>query len=258
MKLIVLMAAITMVFYSCGNNSGRAGRTGAADGHTSEVALDWHGTYSGNLPCADCDRIETELTLNEDRTYVLITTYFKGEDISADTISGSFTWKGSNIRLEGIPDNERSPWYRVEEGQVRHLDMKGKVISGDLENYYILTKNGNPMVEDKRWQLAEIHGRPVEGTPETHFLIFNSGEGYATAKAGCNIMTYSYRIRDEYRISFGQGLSTLMACPDTLEDELAEVLAEADNLSTDGTYLSLNKARMAPLARFVLVPEEEE
>jgi len=46
----------------------------------------------------------------------------------------------------------------------------------------------------------------------------------------------------------------LMACPDqNLEKELLNVLGEADNLSTDGEYLSLNKARMAPLARFELV-----
>jgi len=43
-----------------------------------------------------------------------------------------------------------------------------------------------------------------------------------------------------------------MACPDNLEDEFKEILELADNLSTDGKYLSLNKARMAPLARLIL------
>ncbi|HSH50375.1 MAG TPA: copper resistance protein NlpE N-terminal domain-containing protein, partial [Bacteroidales bacterium] len=29
------------------------------DMHTSEISLDWQGTYKGVLPCADCPGIET-------------------------------------------------------------------------------------------------------------------------------------------------------------------------------------------------------
>ena len=51
----------------------------------------------------------------------------------------------------------------------------------------------------------------------------------------------------------GNVASTMMACPDNIEDEFKKILYTTDNLSTDGQTLSLNKARMAPLARFVLV-----
>ena len=37
--------------------------------------LDWSGTYSGIMPCASCEGIETELHLGEDLTYTLITKY---------------------------------------------------------------------------------------------------------------------------------------------------------------------------------------
>lgn len=58
------------------------------------------------------------------------------------------------------------------------------------------------------------------------------------------------------RIELHQGISTLMACPEgSIEDEYREVLNTVDNLSTDGETLTLNKARMAPLAKFVLVAE---
>lgn len=43
--------------------------------------------------------------------------------------------------------------------------------------------------------------------------------------------------------------------PDDLEQKFIQVLDQADNLSTDGETLSLNKARMAPLARFQAVKE---
>jgi heat shock protein HslJ len=52
-------------------------------------------------------------------------------------------------------------------------------------------------------------------------------------------------------------MSTLMACPDMeTEQMLLGIFERVDNysLSADGKTLSLNKARMAPLARFEAVP----
>jgi len=48
----------------------------------------------------------------------------------------------------------------------------------------------------------------------------------------------------------------MMACLNMeIEDELKRALEMADNysLSSDGKFLSLNRARMAPLARFEVV-----
>jgi hypothetical protein len=38
-------------------------------GDTSRTSLDWPGTYTGVLPCADCEGIETTITLSVDLTY---------------------------------------------------------------------------------------------------------------------------------------------------------------------------------------------
>ena len=35
------------------------------------------GTYQGDLPCADCEKIQAELILNADSTYQYNTVYFK-------------------------------------------------------------------------------------------------------------------------------------------------------------------------------------
>ena len=35
------------------------------------------GTYQGDLPCADCEKIQAELILNTDSTYQYNTVYFK-------------------------------------------------------------------------------------------------------------------------------------------------------------------------------------
>lgn len=44
----------------------------------------------------------------------------------------------------------------------------------------------------------------------------------------------------------------MMACPDELEKELIKAMSQTDNLSVSETNLTLNKARMSPLARFEL------
>src|SRR5690606_26376732 len=123
----------------------------------------------------------------------------------------------------------------------------------DLALNYVLNKHGNPNIEDKRWELIELNGKPVQGKPETHYIIFRSKDGRIEAKANCNSMSWSYTIKNELQLKTEKGISTLMACPDNLEDELSGAISKADNLSTDGENLSLNKARMAPLARFKLV-----
>ena len=38
-------------------------------GDNSQNSLDWEGTYRGILPCADCEGIETKITLSANGTY---------------------------------------------------------------------------------------------------------------------------------------------------------------------------------------------
>lgn len=214
--------------------------------------LDWSGTYSGIMPCASCEGIETELHLGEDLTYTLITKYL-GKQEKPFTSSGSFEWQGNNIKLGGIADSDRPTLYKVEENTLRQLDMEGNIITGGLERNYILTKNGNPQVEGKKWILTELNGRMVEEKPEDQYIVFHSDKSRIEAKVGCNMLLYDYKIQNSLRLTIFQGISTLMACPEgSLEQEFIEVLKKADNLSVNNDYLSINKARMAPLARFRL------
>jgi heat shock protein HslJ len=223
------------------------------DHHTAQNSLDWNGTYSGILPCADCSGIETELTLNADNTFVLTTSYLGKQDSETNTLKGKFEWNRNEINLLGIKNGERPTTYKVEENRIRQLDMKGNKITGDLAQNYVLKKNGNLNVEDKKWKLIELNGKSIEGTADSHYLIFHSKDGQIEAKANCNVMLRDYTIKNELQLKIGQGLTTLMACPDNLEQEFGQVLSAVDNLSSDGKSLSLNKARMAPLARFELV-----
>ena len=108
--------------------------------HNSQNSLDWEGVYKGILPCADCDGIETEIVINSDLTFVKKTKYLGKEDIKGIEGKGSFTWNkdGSTIILQGI--NEESNQYKVGENTLTHLDVEGKIITGDLAQNYILKK----------------------------------------------------------------------------------------------------------------------
>ncbi|KPQ15064.1 MAG: NlpE family lipoprotein [Algoriphagus marincola HL-49] len=108
-------------------------------GDNSMNALDWEGTYVGTLPCADCEGIETELTINYDGTYSYKTTYL-GKETEAEEVTGTFQWdeNGSVITLAGLDGAPGK--YKVGENRIWHLDMEGKQIEGDLADRYILTK----------------------------------------------------------------------------------------------------------------------
>jgi heat shock protein HslJ len=67
-------------------------------------------------------------------------------------------------------------------------------------------------------------------------------------------MMGTYELQPGNRIRFTKMAGTLMACQNMeIEDQLRKVLEMADNYNLDGDKLVLNKARMAPLARFEAV-----
>nr|WP_091692878.1 copper resistance protein NlpE [Algoriphagus locisalis] len=106
----------------------------------SATSLDWNGTYKGTVPCASCEGIETVLTLNKDLTYVLSTHYFGRNDALEEDDMGNFTWDetGSIITLEKVSNGPTQ--YKVGENKLWQLDMEGNMITGDLADHYILTK----------------------------------------------------------------------------------------------------------------------
>lgn len=107
-------------------------------GDNSQNALDWPGEYSGVLPCASCEGIETHLVINADLSYRLTQRYL-GESGELIIKEGNFTWneRGSAISLA----NDATPMqFQVGENQLFMLDQEGKRISGALADDYRLAK----------------------------------------------------------------------------------------------------------------------
>lgn len=105
----------------------------------------------------------------------------------------------------------------------------------------------------KKWQLLELRGKPVADSinGKLPLLQFNADEHRYSGNVGCNGVGGSYTLTEGNRIQFKMGMSTMMYCDQMeVETELKKVLEQADNYNINGNELSLNKARMAPLARF--------
>lgn len=222
----------------------------AADAaHNSRNSLDWAGTYRGVLPCASCEGIETAMTLNPDGTYVSSARYL-GEDGQAFTGGGAFEWDedGNRIRLSG----EEPLWFRVGENRLTQLRLDGSTITGVLAEYYVLTKISGG-ITGQYWKLVEVRGQAVGEMEREPHLILQAADGRVSGFAGCNGFMGSYTLDEQNaRISFGQIAMTRMFCAAGMEVEEAftQVLEEVDNYSLNGDSLTLNRARIAPLARF--------
>ncbi|HEX5153924.1 MAG TPA: META domain-containing protein [Parafilimonas sp.] len=112
-------------------------------------------------------------------------------------------------------------------------------------------------ITGKKWRLIELMGKAVADSVngKEPFIMFKMDDSTYNANGGCNGLGGKF-ILDEakLRLQFKQGMSTMMACPDmSVEDGLKKVLTSTDNYTVNDTILSLNKARMAPLARFRVV-----
>jgi heat shock protein HslJ len=109
---------------------------------------------------------------------------------------------------------------------------------------------------NKRWKLVEIMGRPVTYSADDGreaYIQFKS-DGTVSGNLGCNTFTGNYAVPNPLQIGFSNLVNTLKMCLDMeIENELSQALKTADNYNVNGDQLVLNRARMAPLARFEAV-----
>jgi uncharacterized lipoprotein NlpE involved in copper resistance len=143
-KLKLIFLSTFVIFYlSCGRQPAEQSDSGEMspefyDMHNARIALDYVGSYSGVLPCADCEGIRTEVILVDESQFIKRTQYI-GQDDMVFEESGIYTWDeaGNTITLEGADEPNQ---YFVSENRIFHLDMDGNRIEGELADQYILVK----------------------------------------------------------------------------------------------------------------------
>jgi heat shock protein HslJ len=109
---------------------------------------------------------------------------------------------------------------------------------------------------NRYWKLAELMGADVaypEGMNEAYISFSEDGKVYGNSS--CNSFYGTYSLPEGNRIQFSQMIATRKLCLNDMEIEtkLLQVLNTADNYNLAEDDLILNRARMAPLARFKAV-----
>lgn len=257
MKPVYVLAAALLLAGSlpaCRSGAGPTTRSSPTPADNSRTALDWPGVYRGVVPCADCEGIETIVTLSRDNTYTVRRRYM-GKDDRYNQTGGTFTWQPDGNRI--LLKDDAETLYQVGENRLFQLDQSGNRITGNLAGNYELTKLTDGLTE-RYWKLTELNGKPVPppaGTParEPH-LILRVAENRLNGSGGCNTLLGSYELLPNNRIRFPRIATTQMACADmATEDAFLQALNTVDSYVLTGDTLVLNRARMAPLARLVVV-----
>ena len=226
------------------------------DMHVSENSLDWQGSYTGTLPCADCEGIYTILTLNEDQSYTLTSTYL-GEENETAIEKGSFEWReDGSIILIGEGAISENNLYQVVENKILKLDAEGMPINGPLSEFYKLNKLGTQLA-DTYWKLTALKGAKIsnEISSKEIYIQFKSEDNQVMGNGGCNNYYGNYQLTAPLGIKLSDISITEMACAKQgVEQELMQVLNEVDNYTLINGILSLNKSKMASLAKFEAKP----
>ena len=264
MKNLIFTIGICMFIFgfsmsackSKNSNKSETNETKIATGDTSENSLDWNGTYTGTVPCADCAGIFTQITLNADKTYSLKTNYVGKEGVG-ENLKGTFQWDaaGKIITLSGLKDKSMPSSYQVGENKLIQLDMNGKVITGELASNYVLTKVNENLVE-KKWKLFELNGVAISvknPNPATEaFIMFQVDGNKVNGNSGCNNFAGTYKIDSGNQLHFSGMVSTRKMCIDmSIEDKMNKLFPIVDSYTLQNDTLSLIQAANS-LARFKL------
>ncbi|CAG0998676.1 Lipoprotein NlpE [Methylophilaceae bacterium] len=241
----------------------------AADAHNSRNSLDWAGSYHAVLPCADCEGIDTTLTLNDDLSYQ-ITTQYLGKHEDKFRKSGRFSWNeaGSAIVLHDYaagPDH-----YQVGENHLRVLDKQGQRIDSRVSDYILhkqaMQENSaaDALAQAGHWRLVELMGKSLEtgrsdseASAKAPTLKFDVASSRISGFSGCNRYSGQYALGAGQRLRFSGIAATQMACLDTtVESEYLKSLNMTDSYYLVGNRLQLNRARMRTLAVFEAVSDQ--
>ena len=232
---------------------------------SSRTALDWDGVYRGKLPCADCEAIETSLTLRPDHTYIYKTRYI-GLSEAVSVAQGQFSWSkdGQVIWLDKTQNPALA--FFVGENRLWKLDEKGQRITGALAAHYQLKKVQSTAPEtdhpallfNRQWQLRYLDGLGnLEQSPI--YIEFEQQEQRVFGFSGCNRFFGQFQINqipNSPPIGFALQLSPLamtkMAChADHHEGQFIQALQQVNQAKVSQNELELYNTKNRVIARFI-------
>ena len=221
---------------------------------------DLFGTYQGTIPCADCEGIETALTLAVDGSFTLDSRYLGKQDDPFNE-SGKFDLDREASMVVVQLSDGASQSYQLEGQTLFHLDQQGNRIQGDLAEHYQLMKQiTDPDLEDRKWVLTQLMGQEVVLKPgNTDATIqFDSQEERAAGSTSCNRYNCSYELLPDGGIKISPGMTSLMACENMDTETLYnQMLPKVASYSISEDILSFKDAENATIAQYRPAEEGE-
>lgn len=262
--IVVLGAFLAFIMVNCeGENAEVEGvvdknetpeveQTSVVETEVQKDTMNWMGTYEGSRPCADCEALETELTLSEDKEFKLVEKYKgKSEEVVVRTGKFSFDSTTMNVVLEG----EGLPRIKLAENAVVFLNLEGEEVKGETEDLYRLMKKERSLFQTE-WELIEFKGQPVTDslTQLIPTLIIDTINNRASGNASCNQYSGNYQTDGMLLLSFEEMVATKKGCLGAnIEQAYLTTLNKVDNYTISNNILSLNKGKMATLMKFEAV-----
>jgi copper homeostasis protein (lipoprotein) len=184
-------------------------------------------TFTGMLPCADCQNIDFRLTLKPDMTWYS-QMIFVGKSAEAFEETGRYNVTEDGILVLNKPDEGMNRFRQVSHGLLM-LDINGKEITGALADSYLLTpkkqekgsffSNQGDTIPDKRlnnmWVIVQLEDSTLNpdnfmnGLPRIDLSVIRHE---ISGHDGCNRIRGTFSTRGN-TITFGQLITTKIACP---------------------------------------------
>lgn len=200
------------------------GAAPVVDMHTSRIALDWAGLYEGLLACPDCAGIHTQLTLEPDGRFEILTRRLV-RDAEPTSAQGQFEWEpGDNrIVLDAAGDGQR---FAVGEGRVVLLDAgqtqpawgrADATLAQSSPAWREAPQDPGDMLVDHRWLLidaTDAANRRIDALfPDAErSFVFNFADSRLHVQGGCNGLRGAYGFDADGMLEVTGRMSTLMAC----------------------------------------------
>jgi copper homeostasis protein (lipoprotein) len=133
--LVSISSILILIFvvFSCVNNQKSVAAKDKSE-NMETLSANLAGYYSGDLPCVDCESINTMLELHRDKSYVLRYIY-EGKSDDQFIKEGEWSVDKNMLSLEGVDYQ-----YKINSEYLIQLDLAGNEIKGDLAEKYQLSR----------------------------------------------------------------------------------------------------------------------
>ena len=146
MRKVVGIVSLALIMTACGDSAEQednATVVPAAETPAAQTPVQYQkvitAAYAGVIPCADCDGVETTVTLFADTSFEYHSSYIgKNPKDTAGlnaTIKGKFMMHSDTVHLEGVQSR-----YLKTDTALFQLDKTGKIMTGKKAEKYVLKK----------------------------------------------------------------------------------------------------------------------